>query len=92
MLKVFKIKGNSLFPLYKNSQLVLGLHVRFCKLKPKDIVVFKHQNHPLMIKQIQNIQEDKYFLIGTSIDSVDSKTFGLVDKKDISYKILFKIF
>lgn len=44
-----------------------------------------------MVKQIQKIQGDKYFLTGTSPDSIDSKSFGLIDKKDIKYKVLCAI-
>ncbi len=91
MIKIFKIRGNSLFPLYKDKQIILALDVRFFKLKPKDVVVFFQKDYSLMVKQIQKIQGDKYFLTGTSPDSIDSKSFGLIDKKDIKYKVLCAI-
>lgn len=89
MVKIFKIRGDSLFPLLKNNELVLA--AKFLSLKPHDIVVFKEQKHGLMIKQIQNIKDDKLFLVGTSPSSIDSRNFGYICKKDIKYKVLFKI-
>lgn len=90
MLKIFKIKGDSLFPLFKDNQLVLATKI----FKPKigDIVVFYHKNHGLMIKQIQKIQNDNFFLVGTVPNSIDSRNFGFIPKKDIKYKVLCKIF
>ncbi len=92
MLKIFKIKGDSLFPLFKNGQIVLTLHVKFCKLKIDDIVVFHQKDYGLMIKKIQKIQDDKLYLTGTIPQSIDSRNFGFIDKKDIKYKVLFSLF
>lgn len=92
MLKLFKIKGDSLFPLYKNSQIILGVKASFFTLKPKDIVVFFQKEHGLMIKQIDKIKDNKFFLAGTIPQSIDSRNFGFIDKKDIKYKVLCKLF
>lgn len=92
MLRVFKIKGDSLFPLFKNSQVVLGINANFFKLKPNDVVVFFQKDYGLMIKKIEKIKEDKFFLIGTIPQSIDSRNFGFIPKKYIKYKVLCKLF
>ncbi len=92
MLKLFKIEGNSLFPLYKNGQIVLCLNSKFSKLKIDDIVVFYQKDYGLMIKQIKKIQNENYYLIGTNPSSIDSRNFGFISYKDIKYKVLFRIY
>lgn len=89
MLKIFRIRGDSLFPLFKNNELVIA--TKFFSLKLRDIVVFQEKKHGLMIKQIQNIKNDTFFLTGTLPSSIDSRNFGYIPKKDIKYKVLFKI-
>lgn len=91
MLRLFRIRGDSLFPLFKDKSLVLAINRRFFKLKKDDVVVFFQKEYGLMIKKIQTIQNDRYFLVGTSTDSIDSKIFGEIPKKDIRYKVLFAI-
>jgi len=43
-----------------------------------------------MIKQIKSIEHDQYFVQGTNVDSIDSRDFGTISKKEIQYKLLFK--
>ncbi len=90
MLKIFKIQGDSLFPLFKDKDLVLCLKTKNPKVK--DTVVFYQKQHGIMIKQVQNIKNNQCFLIGTNPDSIDSRDFGYIDAKDIKYKVLFKLF
>ncbi len=90
MLRVFKIQGDSLYPLYKDKQIVLALSTSFCTLKTGDVVVFK-QKQGLLTKQIDHIKNEQFYLLGKSYDSVDSRIFGYINKKDIKYKILCAI-
>lgn len=92
MIKLFKIKGDSLFPLYKEGQIVFCLSSSFSNLKVGDIVVFNQKDYGLMIKKIQSIKDNRYFLVGTTPSSIDSRNFGDIPKNDILYKLLFKIF
>lgn len=91
MLKLFKIKGDSLFPLFKDKQLVVALKSKNIKLKIGDIVVFYQKDYGLMIKKIQKIQNNSYYLIGTVPHSIDSRNFGYITKDDIKYKIIFAL-
>lgn len=92
MFKIFKIKGNSLYPLYLDGQIVICMRVfSFIKLKTDDTVVFSKQGYGRMIKQIIKVVDDKYFLQGTNIESVDSRDFGLIPIEDIGYKVILKL-
>ena len=96
MIKLFKISGDSLYPIYKNKDIVLSLSLKITKLKVNDIVVFKHKNYGLMIKKIQEISiknnQKFYYLVGTNASSIDSRNFGYIPENNITNKVLFKIF
>lgn len=91
--KIFRVEGDSMFPLLKNGDLVLINP----DLKPKidDIVL---ANHPFkksvkIIKRIKEISaENRYFLVGDNQgESTDSRSFGAIGKKDILGRIEAKI-
>lgn len=89
MFKMFKIKGNSLYPLYLDGQIIICMKVfTFIKLKTDDTVVFSKQGYGQMIKQIVNIIDNKYFVQGTNIESVDSRDFGPISLENINYKVI----
>lgn len=90
MIGLFKVSGHSLFPLLQDGQRVFCVKIfTFSKLKISDIVVFEKEPHGLMIKQIKSMTKDKYFVQGTEAYSIDSRDFGMIDKKNIKYKVLF---
>lgn len=90
MLKLFKISGNSLFPLYKDGQRVLCLKTsRFYKIKKNDIVVFSKDSYGLMIKQVTSVENEEYYVKGTDPFSIDSRNFGTISFDEILYKVLF---
>ena len=90
MLKLFKIEGFSLFPLLKEGELVLCVKLyTFSKIKINDVVVFKHKNNGSMIKKVKKINENGYFVQGENPDSIDSRNFGELEKKELLYKVIF---
>ena len=95
MIKLFKVSGDSLYPIFKNKDIVLSLSPKFINLKINDIVVFKHKDYGLMIKQIQQISIINnikyYYVIGTNASSIDSRNFGYIEENNITYKVVFKI-
>lgn len=92
MLRLFKITGDSLYPFYKNGQRVLCRKVYSCtNLKIKDTVIFEKENYGLMIKQVKTMTKNTYFVEGTDPMSIDSRNFGLLQKEEIKYKVLFRI-
>jgi len=90
MLKLFKISGNSLYPHFKDGQRVLCSKVfSFTKIKKSDVVVFSHMRYGLMIKIVEKIEGGQYFVQGTDALSIDSRTFGLLHKSQITHKLIF---
>lgn len=91
MLQLFKISGDSLYPLYKNGQRVICRKVfKRTKIKVDDTVVFEKSTYGMMIKQVKSIDNHSYFVEGTDPMSIDSRNFGALTLKEIKYKVLFK--
>ena len=91
MLQLFKISGNSLYPLYKNGQRVLCRKVfPSTNIKVNDTVVFEKAHYGMMIKQVTSIEKNQYFVEGTDPMSIDSRNFGSLKLDEIKYKVLFK--
>jgi len=90
MFKLFKIEGFSLFPLLKEGEVVLCVKLfSFSKIKLNDIVVFKYKDNGSMIKKVKKINENGYFVQGENPDSIDSRNFGELQKKELLYKVIF---
>ncbi|MDC0932677.1 S26 family signal peptidase [Arcobacteraceae bacterium] len=89
MFKLFRVEGYSLFPLLKEGEVVLCSKLfSFSTIKVNDIVVFK-KNNVVMIKKVKEINSKGYFVQGENPDSIDSRNFGELQKKEILYKVLF---
>ena len=91
MLQLFKITGNSLYPLYKDGQRVVCRKVfRGTQIMVNDTIVFEKENFGIMIKQVKSVDNNSYFVEGTDPMSVDSRNFGSLKLDEIKYKVLFK--
>jgi len=91
MLQLFKISGDSLYPLYKDGQRVVCRKVfRTTSVRVNDTVVFEKGDYGMMIKNVSTIDKDNYYVKGTDPFSIDSRNFGYLKKSDIKYKVLFK--
>lgn len=92
MLYFFKVQGYSLYPKYKSGDYLLGVApLSFFPIKLHDLVVFTHEKYGLLVKEVTQIENDKYFVEGYNDESIDSKHFGWVDKTAILYKVFFSI-
>jgi len=92
MLKLFKITGDSLYPFFKDGQRVLCCKVfKTTNIKVNDTVIFTKHNYGLMIKTVKHIEKDTYFVEGTAPLSIDSRNFGSLQRKEIQYKVLFRL-
>jgi len=90
LLARFKVSGHSMEPQIKNGEevLVTGIIYLFKKPKINDIVAFK-KDKKVLIKRIIGIDDDKYFVAGDNKnDSLDSKTFGLISKRQMLGKVI----
>ena len=90
MIKIFKIKGNSLYPYLNDGQRIVCFKVfKFNKINVGDFVVFSKKPYGLMIKRVKEIKEGRFFVQGTDPMSIDSRDFGFIDRDDIKYKKYF---
>ncbi len=86
MPRVVKISGSSLEPIYQEGDFVLVSKIPFLVRSPRpgDTVVFRHEQHGLMIKLVERVLPDgRLWVVGTRPVSVDSYEFGPVQKQDV---------
>jgi signal peptidase I len=87
LIRLFKVEGHSLYPYFKQGERMLCIKIfKFSRIKVGDFVIFSKQPHGLMIKRVERIQQEKFFVQGTDPMSIDSRDFGLIDRSDIHYK------
>jgi nickel-type superoxide dismutase maturation protease len=94
LLQKYKISGHSMEPFLKNGDLVLvtGLIYIFKNPKINDIVAFRVSSGKVLIKRIREIKNGLFFVSGDNKkDSLDSKDFGLISKKSIIGKLIYKL-
>ncbi len=85
-----KVEGQSMYPFLKSGDKILAVKDWLIGLKIGDIVVAK-VNDKVIIKRVTKIINNRYFLVGDNKNkSTDSRTFGLVNKKNILAKIIYK--
>lgn len=92
MFKLFRIEGFSLFPFFKEGEVVLCTRIFFFnKVGLNDFVLFNHRTEGFMIKKVTSINNDKYFVKGETPYSIDSRNFGELNKNELLFKVLFKL-
>lgn len=87
----FKIYGHSMGPIIKNGQTIFVSSIPYLFSNPKigDIVAFK-KDEKVFIKRIARIENQKYFMTGDNKnDSLDSRDFGWIEKKDVIGRLIF---
>ncbi len=94
MLRLFKIRGDSLAPDFSQGDFVLVSKIPFFLASPTpgEVIAFRQPGYGLLIKRIQSIDSDGGLNVtGTQPDSIDSRTFGQVKRKDIIGKVIWHI-
>jgi len=95
MLRLFKVKGDSLVPDYREGDFVVIIKIPLLwfKLQPGDVVVFRHPEYGTMIKKIEHFTPDgeSVFVIGTHPGSVDSRRFGPVPRRDLVGRVIWHV-
>ncbi len=95
MLRLFKVKEDSLAPEFREGDFVVTVKIPLLwfKLKPGDVVVFRHTDYGTMIKRIEHFSPDgkSLFVVGTHPNSVDSRLFGLISRRDVMGKVIWHV-
>jgi phage repressor protein C with HTH and peptisase S24 domain len=91
MIKFIKVTGDSLSPAYKEGDYVMLITVPFLSFKRGDTIVFRHTQYGTMIKNIDSIDSDKIFVVGTHPLSIDSRQFGPIQRGDVVGKVIWHI-
>lgn len=89
----FVIIGESMSPLLRSGATVLVNRWSYLFKKPKvgDVVAaFDPRDGKVLIKRIIEVKNNQFFIIGDNRkDSIDSRTFGSITKKDLVGKVIF---
>ncbi len=95
MLKIIKVTGESLSPLFLPGDYVLIRKYTFLfgSIREGDIVVFTHPSYGLMIKEIHwvNSELQQIHVKGSHPLSVDSSKIGPIASADILGKVIWHI-
>jgi nickel-type superoxide dismutase maturation protease len=95
MLRIIKVKGDSLSPEYKEGDYVVITTVPFFfnSLQQGDTIVFQHPVYGTMVKHVERVDPDngEIFVVGSHPQSVDSRQFGTIPQKWITGKVLWQI-
>ena len=95
MLRIIKVKGDSLSPEYKEGAYVVITTIPFFfdSLNSGDTIVFHHPVYGTMVKQTQSIdpQSGELLVVGTHPQSTDSRHFGPIPKDWLTGKVLWHI-
>jgi phage repressor protein C with HTH and peptisase S24 domain len=94
MLKLLKIRGDSLAPEFQNGDFVIisKIPFLFAPPSPGDIVAFQQPGYGLLIKRVQSVAPDGGMtVVGSHPDSIDSREFGPVNQSNISGKVIWHI-
>ncbi len=94
MLRLLRVRGDSLAPEYSQGDFVLISKVPylFIPASPGDVIAFRQPGYGLLIKRIQNIKpQGEVIVIGNHPESVDSRVFGPIRWSDIIGKVIWHI-
>ena len=93
MLKILKVKGDSLYPDYTNGDFVVIAKSPFCagRIRVDDVVAFHQVHYGLMIKKVAAVLPEGLNVRGSLVESIDSRQFGLVPRQDVIGKVIWHI-
>jgi len=95
MFKVVKVAGRSLYPEYKEGDFLILSKIPFFLnyIKKDNVIVFHHSIYGQMVKKVFDLDErnNKYYVIGTHPDSLDSRQLGWIDAHQIIGKVIYHV-
>jgi phage repressor protein C with HTH and peptisase S24 domain len=95
MFKLLRVSGNSLLPSFRDGDfaLVSRIPLLFGSIREEDVIAFRHHAYGTMIKKIQSVgpNKDEVYVVGTQENSVDSRRFGAISRRDVIGKVIWHI-
>ncbi len=95
MLKLLKVTGLSLYPIYKDGDYVFvsRIPILFQGIRPGDVVVIQHPRLGKLIKLVERLEDGgrSVYVIGLDADSVDSRSFGAIPRERVLGKVFWHI-
>lgn len=93
MVRILKVTGKSLWPVYKPGDFVIISKIPLVlnRLKIGDVVVFNHPLHGTMVKRIEKLDTGGRVLwvTGSHENSLDSRQFGEIPFDSLKGKVIF---
>jgi hypothetical protein len=95
MLRLIRIRGNSIAPYLRDGEVAVILRPRWLRkpLRKGDFIVFHEKMHGTLIKQIDSLSADgkQFFVRGLDDFSTDSRLFGAIPYEQVKGKVIFRI-
>lgn len=93
LLRVIKVAGHSLDPLYRDGDFVLvsAIPILLKGIQPGDTVVFQHPGLGRLIKLVERLEGDgrSVYVVGLDAFSSDSRTFGAIPRSRVQGKVIW---
>ncbi len=93
MVRFLRVEGESLLPRYREGDYVLVASTPFPsgRIRPGDVVAFRHPDHGTLIKFVESVTPGGYHVIGSHPHSIDSRHFGPVGREELIGKVLWHL-
>ena len=93
MLKVFRIKGDSMLPTLKEGDYVVAFSrfwLRFLQMKIGRLVIIQHPEFGTMIKRISAVETDGIYVQGdNSLESITADDIGVIKQEQIIGLVIY---
>jgi hypothetical protein len=95
MLNIWRVSGDSLEPQYQNGDFVVisKVPILLRRLRPGDAVVLRHPRYGPLIKLVERLEarQEQIYVVGLKENSVDSRLFGPLSRRDLAGKVILHI-
>jgi phage repressor protein C with HTH and peptisase S24 domain len=92
MINFLRVSGYSLWPEYADGDFVVTAGTSLAgQIRPGNVIVFRQADYGIMIKQVQRIDENGIFVVGTHERSADSRDFGAISRGAVIGKVIWHI-
>tara|TARA_Y100001970_G_scaffold253857_1_gene329013 strand:+ start:9683 stop:9955 length:273 start_codon:yes stop_codon:yes gene_type:complete len=89
LLSIFRVKGSSMEPSYKEGEIVICF--RSQRLKPNDVIAIRTRNYGKALKRISSISNDE-ITVRSDNDAYSSRVNNIPYKfKSVIGKVILKI-